>query len=153
MQITLLSETVSIQLKNPKGWKVWFSFINANNGQEFQSGKSCHPIGGGRDCHLKGQFSQNGNSNIFSPLCHCVMQVFECVSTIRMRRQLSLSMPHSFRSVLAFTVAARGVPYIRANSPKLPPSPILVTHSPFTYTCGERERSLHISVYNTYEYA
>ncbi|TNN74616.1 hypothetical protein EYF80_015163 [Liparis tanakae] len=43
--------------------------------------------------------------------------------------------PHNFTLVLALTVAALGVPYIRASSPKLPPSPMLVTHSLFTYTC------------------
>lgn len=34
----------------------------------------------------------------------------------------------NFTSVFARTVAARGVPYINASSPKLPPSPIVVAN-------------------------
>lgn len=64
------------------------------------------------------------------------MRRFLIVEPIRIRRYESRSRPHSLRGVRARTVAALGVPYIRASSPKLPPSPIVVTCSPFTKTCN-----------------
>ena len=45
-----------------------------------------------------------------------------------------LVMPHNLVLVSALTVAALGVPYMRANSPKLPPSSILEITSSFLRT-------------------
>ena len=42
-----------------------------------------------------------------------------------------LVMPHNLVLVSDLTVAALGVPYMRANSPKLPPSSILEITSSF----------------------